>query len=205
MTHLLRSDTGACYKISYENFHLNEWRMHTTQKRDALGELAPMDSVYNEFPPGVFHWWTCGMFFCYFQWYKGANHDSCNTRYSCHVFFCDFKSWHEIPATPYDSWLNKTDSMSFVSLIGSENSKFHRFRFLHESLQNLDNSFQKNGGRLYTFRGETIRTLEMLIKVNHSVNRDLMKLLFNSWPTLLVFWNTHILYLSKNYEALQTI
>ena len=70
--------------------------------------------------------------------------------------------------------------MSFVSLIGSENSKFHRFRFLHESLQNLDNSFQKNGGRLYTFRGETIRTLEMLIKVNHSVNRDLMKLLFNS-------------------------
>ena len=179
--------------------------MHTTQKRDALGELAPMDSVYNEFPPGVFHWWTCGMLFCYFQWYEGANHDSCNTRYSCHVFFCDVKSWHEIPATPYDSWLNKTDSMFFVSLIGSENSKFHRFRFLHESLQNLDNSFQKNGGRLYTFRGKTIRTLEMLIKVNHTVNWDPMKLLFDSWPTLLVFWNTHILYLSKNYEALQTI
>lgn len=45
-----------------------------------------------------------------------------------------------------------------------ENSKYHRFRFLHESLTDLDESLAEHGGRLYTFRGETLRTLEMLIQ-----------------------------------------
>ncbi|XP_067947686.1 cryptochrome-1-like [Watersipora subatra] len=42
----------------------------------------------------------------------------------------------------------------------SENSKFHRMRFLHESLECLDAQFQSFGGRLYTFQGGTTRTLE---------------------------------------------
>lgn len=62
-----------------------------------------------------------------------------------------------------DSMFRLTSKEFFT---GSENSELHRMRFLHESLEDLDESFKGFGGRLYTFQGETITTLKMLFEVS---------------------------------------
>ncbi|XP_033740162.1 cryptochrome-1-like [Pecten maximus] len=46
---------------------------------------------------------------------------------------------------------------------GTKFSGFNRMRFMHESLEDLDNTFKKNGGRLYTFQGKARDVLEGLL------------------------------------------
>ncbi|XP_074647612.1 cryptochrome-1-like [Tubulanus polymorphus] len=47
---------------------------------------------------------------------------------------------------------------------GTGTSGFNRFRFLHESLQSLDESLKKVGGRLYVFKGNAVKILKQLFE-----------------------------------------
>ncbi|XP_069134866.1 cryptochrome-1-like isoform X2 [Argopecten irradians] len=47
---------------------------------------------------------------------------------------------------------------------GTKFSGFNRMRFLHESLEDLDNTFKKSGGRLYTFHGQARDVLKGLLQ-----------------------------------------
>lgn len=57
-----------------------------------------------------------------------------------------------------------------ISLIGTKTAGFNRMRFLLESLNDLDQSFKKHGGRLFVFTGDPINILSHLFQARFDHN-----------------------------------
>lgn len=57
--------------------------------------------------------------------------------------------------------------MSYVTFLGTSTAGYNRWRFLHESLTDLDNSFKEREGRLLIFHGDPTSVLGDLINVSY--------------------------------------
>ena len=81
----------------------------------------------------------------------------------------DWHLWH---------WQKKTCNTFFIfciSITGTELCGYNRWRFLYESLQDLEKQFVKQGGFFYVFHGEPVKVFTTLIKVKCKTRTGLLE------------------------------
>lgn len=65
--------------------------------------------------------------------------------------------------------------VQILLFLGTDTAGYNRWRFLLESLEDLDKQFQKHGGRLYVFRGDPVDIFKKLFQVG-LVNSNMCKI-----------------------------